>query len=99
MATEMRQRVIAQKLRPPAGIGGGVAARDAAGLDGVVAPRWAELRAFCSRFCRDRAAVAGGAVLLLVLFVAVFGRTLSPYNPLAQNSALRMAPPGTSGYL
>lgn len=86
MATEISQRVVARRLI-------------LAEPDGVGERRWAELRAFGARFSRDRAAVAAGVVLLLVLFVAVFGRALSPHDPLAQNSTLRMAPPGTGGYL
>jgi len=57
------------------------------------------LRAFWTRFSRDKAAVGGAGVLVLVAALAIFGRALSPHDPLAQNTALRMASPGTGGYL
>jgi peptide/nickel transport system permease protein len=40
-----------------------------------------------------------GVVLLLVLFISVFGSVLAPDDPLQQNTDLTFAPAGTSGHL
>lgn len=51
------------------------------------------------RFSRDRAAVVGATTLLLALLIALVGPLISPFSPTAQNSDLRLAPPGTESYL
>jgi len=43
---------------------------------------------------RDKAALFGGAVIVLLIFVAVFATALAPYDYTAQNMANRYAPPG-----
>lgn len=70
-----------------------------AGRPAFTPDRWAGVREFWARFSRDKAAVFGGALLLFALLVALLGPMLTPFDPTAQNSALRMATPGTNGYL
>lgn len=98
MATELGQRGVAPRIFLPNRFARPEAER-ADGTEKLFDPKRGELRAFWTRFSRDKAAVAGAIVLLAVLGVAIFGRALSPYDPVAQNSALRMASPGTGGYL
>jgi peptide/nickel transport system permease protein len=98
MAIEISRRGFAVRL-PAAGRFFKPVEKRAAADDVLLDARTSELRAFWMRFSRDKAAVVGAIVLVLVLGVAVFGRALSPHDPLTQNSALRMASPGTGGYL
>ena len=51
------------------------------------------------RFFRNRQAVLGSCIVLLMLFAAVFAPLLAPADPLAQTVSNRFAKPGTAGYL
>ena len=51
------------------------------------------------RFLHNRQAVFGAAVLLIMLFTAVFAPILAPADPLAQTVSNRFAGPGSAGYL
>jgi peptide/nickel transport system permease protein len=51
------------------------------------------------RFRRDRAAMIGGAIVVLFVFVATFANVLAPYDYTAQNMANRYAPPGGAALL
>ncbi|MBQ9663012.1 MAG: ABC transporter permease [Oscillospiraceae bacterium] len=51
------------------------------------------------RFFRNRQAVLGACIVLLMLVVAVFAPLLAPADPLAQTVSNRFAKPGTAGYL
>jgi peptide/nickel transport system permease protein len=57
------------------------------------------LAEFWRRFSRDRAAVVGGMILLAAIVIALVGPAIAPYGPTTQQAELRMAPPGTGGYL
>ena len=46
------------------------------------------------RLRRDRAAMLGAAVVVLLVLVAVFADVLAPYDYAAQNMSNRYAPPG-----
>jgi peptide/nickel transport system permease protein len=51
------------------------------------------------RFRRDRAAMVGGAIVVVFVFIAVFANFLAPYDYTAQNMGNRYAPPGGSALL
>ena len=51
------------------------------------------------RFFRNRQAVFGALIILVMLFTAVLAPVLSPADPLAQTVSNRFARPGTAGYL
>src|SRR5207244_7029164 len=50
-------------------------------------------------FRRDRAAVAAGAMLLVIFAMTLAAPWLSLYDPIDGNTALRLAPVGTPGHL
>lgn len=52
---------------------------------------------FLSRFCKSWLATAGLAILAVVVFAAVFGQVLSPFDPDSQNILQRLKPPMTEG--
>jgi peptide/nickel transport system permease protein len=98
VATELQQRGLSRSVALPRTLAL-PAESPAASEKGLFTEHTSELRAFWNRFSRDKAALGGAIVLILVLAFAVFGRALSPHDPIAQNSLMRMAPPGTGGYL
>ncbi len=51
------------------------------------------------RYLRNRQAVLGSVIVLMMLFIAVFAPLLAPADPLAQTVSNRFARPGTAGYL
>lgn len=51
------------------------------------------------RFFRNRQAVFGACIVLLMLFTAIFAPLLAPADPLSQTVSNRFAKPGTAGYL
>ena len=68
----------------------GTAATGGAALpaaSGHWAQAWRQLK-------RDKAALGGGTVIVLLIFVAVFATALAPYDYTAQNMTNRYAPPG-----
>lgn len=48
---------------------------------------------------RDKFALLGGAVVLLTFFMAVAAPVISPHDPLAQNSQIRLSPIGADSHL
>lgn len=62
-------------------------------------PRGARLRGYLRRFGRDRAAVAGTAIIGIVVVVGLLAPFLGLPAPDASVDTLRMAPPGTPGFL
>ena len=50
-------------------------------------------------FQKDRAAVAAGALLIVIFVMTLAAPWLSPYDPIDGNTALRLAPIGTPGHL
>ncbi|MCX6024150.1 MAG: ABC transporter permease [Chloroflexi bacterium] len=54
---------------------------------------------FWTRLKRDRAAIFGLAIVVTAITLAIIGPWIAPFDPTAQRSDLRMAPPGTSGFL
>jgi peptide/nickel transport system permease protein len=51
------------------------------------------------RLMRNRAAVAGGIIVLLLIAVAIFAPHLAPYDPLLQNVPNRFKPPSAQHWL
>ncbi|MDP2859468.1 MAG: ABC transporter permease [Bacillota bacterium] len=52
------------------------------------------------RFLKNRAATAGGIVVILVWIIALSAPLVAPYDPIAHlGSANRLKPPGSPGYL
>jgi peptide/nickel transport system permease protein len=50
------------------------------------------------RLRQDRFALAGGAIVLLTLFLALAAPLISPHDPLAQDSSIRLSPIGAPGH-
>ena len=50
------------------------------------------------RLRRDWFALAGGAIVLLTLFLAVAAPVVAPHDPLTQDSKIRLSPIGTEGH-
>lgn len=93
MATEVESTRLnrAVLIAAPAGRAGS-AAIDAPKVETQFASFWRVFR-------RDQAAVLGAGILTVVILVALFGPFFAPYSPTEQNTNLRLAPPGTGGYL
>lgn len=51
------------------------------------------------QFLRSPSAVIGGAVILLILVLALFAPILAPYDPIVQNTAIRLAAPDGTHWL
>lgn len=45
------------------------------------------------RFVRHPLGITGGTILLILLFAAIFGKLISPYDPLGMDFSARFAPP------
>ncbi len=52
-------------------------------------------RRFVRAFLRNKIALAGLIIVVLMIFVAVFGPNISPYDPNATNARDRLQPPGS----
>jgi peptide/nickel transport system permease protein len=53
---------------------------------------WAGLR-------RDKFALTGGLIILTTVLLAIFAPVVSPHDPLAQDSTIRLSPIGTDGHI
>jgi peptide/nickel transport system permease protein len=58
-----------------------------------------QLRMVWERLRRDSFATVGGLVVLITIALAIFAPVISPHDPLAQDSSIRLSPIGTSGHL
>ncbi|AVA23715.1 ABC transporter permease [Rhizobium sp. NXC24] len=54
---------------------------------------------FATRFLRSPSAAIGGAVVLLILIVALLAPLIAPYDPILQNTADRLMPPTAAHWL
>jgi peptide/nickel transport system permease protein len=52
------------------------------------------LRGAVRRMMRDKAAMAGTAIIVLLVFISLFAPFLTPYNPVEQNLDEMLLPPG-----
>ena len=55
--------------------------------------------AFFSNLSRSWTGMAGFIIILLLLFVSVFGQWIVPYDPLLADFSKKLLPPGTDGHL
>lgn len=74
-------------------------ARHGAAALGRAAPSPSQLGMVWRGLKRDKFALAGGAIVLFALFLAVAAPLVAPHDPLQQNSRIRLSPIGTDGYL
>ena len=65
--------------------------------------RWtkkkSQLRIAWGRFYRDKMALLGGTIIMVVTLMAVFAPYLSPHDPYEMDVTKRLRPPGTPGYV
>jgi peptide/nickel transport system permease protein len=66
-------------------------------LAAVAAPQ-SQVSLAWRRLRRDRFALAGGAIVLFTLFLALAAPVISPHDPLAQDASIRLSPIGTAGH-
>ena len=63
--------------------------------------RWtkkkSQLRIAWGRFYRDKMALLGGTMIVVVALMAVFAPYLSPHDPYGMDITKRLRPPGTPG--
>ena len=70
------------------------------GTSAVGGPARASTRAALGRFCRKKPlGAAGGALMLLMVFTAVFAEPLSTHDPIATDASHTLAPPGSRHWL
>jgi peptide/nickel transport system permease protein len=48
---------------------------------------------------RDKFALTGGLIILTTVLLAIFAPVVSPHDPLAQDSTIRLSPIGTDGHI
>lgn len=53
---------------------------------------------FWNGFRKDRTAIVGGLIVLVVALVALLAPVIAPHDPYVGVGAMRLAPPGTEGY-
>lgn len=53
---------------------------------------------FWNGFRRDRTAIVGGLIVLVVFLVALLAPWIAPHDPYTGVGAMRLAPPGTEGF-
>jgi peptide/nickel transport system permease protein len=76
--------------------GAGVVAVPAPAAGPLRVGMWVTLR----RFCRKKPlGAAGGAIMLLILFTAIFANVLQTHDPIATDAAATLAPPGAAHWL
>lgn len=63
------------------------------------AARWNEARRFGRRFMRNRLGVLGLAIILVLLFCALFAPWISTHDPYMPDLAARLSPPGGDFWL
>lgn len=62
----------------------------------VVTKKRSQLKEVWRRFCRNKQAMIGLAMLLLLIFVAVFANVIAPYDPVEQNLLIRLQGPSAA---
>ncbi|OJT56722.1 peptide ABC transporter permease [Bacillus altitudinis] len=59
----------------------------------------AMLRLFCEKFFKNKLAVAGSAILLIIIFSAIFAPVIAPYAPEQQDLLKRLQPPSAEHFM
>ena len=62
----------------------------------VITKKRSQLKEVWRRFCRNKQAMIGLAMLLLLIFVAVFANVIAPYDPVEQNLLIRLQGPSAA---
>ena len=62
----------------------------------VVTKKRSQLKEVWRRFCRNKQAMIGLAMLLLLIFAAVFANLIAPYDPVEQNLLIRLQGPSAA---
>ena len=57
------------------------------------------LRLFCEKFFKNKLAVAGSAILLIIIFLAIFAPVIAPYAPEQQDLLKRLQPPSAEHFM
>lgn len=62
----------------------------------VITKKRSQLKEVWRRFCRNKQAMIGLAMLLLLIFAAVFADVIAPYDPVEQNLLIRLQGPSAA---
>lgn len=62
----------------------------------VITKKRSQLKEVWRRFCRNKQAMIGLAMLLLLIFAAVFANVIAPYDPVEQNLLIRLQGPSAA---
>lgn len=62
----------------------------------VVTKKRSQLKEVWRRFCRNKQAMIGLAMLFLLIFAAVFANLIAPYDPVEQNLLIRLQGPSAA---
>lgn len=57
------------------------------------------LRLFCEKFFKNKLAVAGSVILLIIIFSAIFAPMIAPYAPEHQDLLKRLQPPSAEHFM
>ncbi|AIZ59739.1 peptide ABC transporter permease [Bacillus safensis] len=57
------------------------------------------LRLFCEKFFKNKLAVAGSVILLVIIFSAIFAPVIAPYAPEHQDLLKRLQPPSAEHFM
>ncbi|WP_082580683.1 oligopeptide ABC transporter permease [Bacillus sp. Root920] len=57
------------------------------------------LRLFCEKFFKNKLAVAGSVILLVIIFSAIFAPVIAPYTPEHQDLLKRLQPPSAEHFM
>ena len=64
--------------------------------DGDFIKKRSQVKEVWRRFCRNKQAMIGLAMLLLLIFAAVFANVIAPYDPVEQNLLIRLQGPSAA---
>ena len=62
----------------------------------VITKKRSQLKEVWRRFCRNKQAMIGLAMLFLLIFAAVFANVIAPYDPVEQNLLIRLQGPSAA---
>ncbi|MED5223394.1 oligopeptide ABC transporter permease [Bacillus safensis] len=62
-------------------------------------PKPEMLRLFCEKFFKNKLAVAGSVILLIIIFSAMFAPVIAPYTPEQQDLLKRLQPPSAEHFM
>lgn len=65
----------------------------------IVLKRKRKLAIFWTGFKKDKLAVIGGSIVIMMILISLLSPIIAPYDPTVGDGSLRLAPPGTSGHI